>query len=303
VEHLVQQRLAADNLDREMQADLTVILGRIRSKGEAVRLVEATLQQKLADAVRLVGVPDTLPPAPIPAADAGQVVAEMKQTTDPIRLLQLAADLDFRSGPEQLQEAGTNLVKPLGKWANADASAPLAHGLAALTRHLKPRAAVRLLAAGMATTSDPEALKPLATALDARVGDLDPAEAAGVAGVLFQAFGKATRPEARRLLTESLTAVLTRQSRQLRLHGLFAAAGPASLWTADIVTAEPLPDALLVELLKHPLCVGDARRIVLAELSRRHRQPFANPWDFVRFAEENKLDLDLATPWAGRSPQ
>jgi hypothetical protein len=64
--------------------------------------------------------------------------------------------------------------------------------------------------------------------------------------------------------------------------------------------AEPLPrrlsDQELVELLKHPLCVGDARRAVLDQLGLQHRRTFADQWEFVRFAEEQHLGLDLTSP-------
>ncbi len=62
----------------------------------------------------------------------------------------------------------------------------------------------------------------------------------------------------------------------------------------------PLPrrlsDQELVELLKHPLCVGPARRAVLGQLGLQHGRPFADQWEFVRFAEEQKLGLDLTSP-------
>jgi hypothetical protein len=53
---------------------------------------------------------------------------------------------------------------------------------------------------------------------------------------------------------------------------------------------------MLVDLLKQPFCVGEARRLVLGQLARHYQRPFADQWDFVRFAEEQKLPLDLHTP-------
>ena len=58
----------------------------------------------------------------------------------------------------------------------------------------------------------------------------------------------------------------------------------------------PLPPQTLVDLLKHPLCVGEARRLVLEQLGRRYNRPFADPWEFVDYVHQNKLDLDLTTP-------
>ena len=52
----------------------------------------------------------------------------------------------------------------------------------------------------------------------------------------------------------------------------------------------------LVELLKMPTCIGGVRRVVLAHLGNPYRRTFADPWDYVRFAQEHKLDLDFTTP-------
>jgi hypothetical protein len=52
----------------------------------------------------------------------------------------------------------------------------------------------------------------------------------------------------------------------------------------------------LVDLLKHPLCVGPARRVVLDQLAEHYRRPFADHWEFVRFAREQNLGLDFTAP-------
>jgi hypothetical protein len=64
--------------------------------------------------------------------------------------------------------------------------------------------------------------------------------------------------------------------------------------------AEPIPrrlsDEQLVDLLKHPLCVGEARRAVLDQLGIQHQRTFADLWEFVHYAEEKKLGLDFTSP-------
>jgi hypothetical protein len=61
--------------------------------------------------------------------------------------------------------------------------------------------------------------------------------------------------------------------------------------------SEPLACRLstqdLVELLKMPTCFGEARKVVLKHLGNRYGRTFANHWEFVRFAKEQHLDLDL----------
>ncbi len=64
-------------------------------------------------------------------------------------------------------------------------------------------------------------------------------------------------------------------------------------------TIKPLPCRLttqeLVELLKMPTCFGAARRVVLNHLGSIHGRRFTNHWEFVRFAREKGLQLDLTT--------
>jgi hypothetical protein len=45
-----------------------------------------------------------------------------------------------------------------------------------------------------------------------------------------------------------------------------------------------------------PTCWGDARKVVLKHLGNRYGRTFANHWEFVRFAQEHHLDLDLTSP-------
>jgi hypothetical protein len=62
------------------------------------------------------------------------------------------------------------------------------------------------------------------------------------------------------------------------------------------VSARELPPQTLVDRLKHPCSAGEARRLVLDQLARSYHRPFADPWDFVAYAQQQKLGLDLPTP-------
>ena len=78
-----------------------------------------------------------------------------------------------------------------------------------------------------------------------------------------------------------------------------AAFGPAPLQALPLAAAPvppPLPVGILVELLKEPLCYGTARQVILDELARLYQRSFADHWDFVRFAEEQRLGLDRTSP-------
>jgi len=48
--------------------------------------------------------------------------------------------------------------------------------------------------------------------------------------------------------------------------------------------------------LKHPCCVGASRRAVLDQLERHYRRRFDDEWDFVHYATEHGLELDLTSP-------
>ena len=65
---------------------------------------------------------------------------------------------------------------------------------------------------------------------------------------------------------------------------------PSKPWPCRLTTQE------LVELLKMPTCFGQARRVVLDHLGNIHGRRFTNHWEFVRFAREKGLQLDLTTP-------
>ncbi len=76
--------------------------------------------------------------------------------------------------------------------------------------------------------------------------------------------------------------------------------GPVAGLALLPVAGEPLPCRLttqeLVELLKMPTCVNEVRRVILDQLGNRYRQRFATHWDFVRFAQDQGLNLDFTTP-------
>jgi serine/threonine protein kinase len=98
----------------------------------------------------------------------------------------------------------------------------------------------------------------------------------------------------------------------LRARGLAAAVGtmPGSPLGGIAFLqgpSQPLPCRLttqdLVELLKMPTCLGDWRRIVLDQLGNRYGRRFGTHWDFVRYAQEQKLNLDFTTPPERPDPQ
>jgi hypothetical protein len=163
----------------------------------------------------------------------------------------------------------------------------------------------------MTRTTDAIYLRSLARGVAAVAGRLEPEEAARhctqAASVLTQVMTKTSYPVYLNYLVQGLAVTLTADARTLpvRAAGLVGGVAASDRQTllapaALVLTLEPPPCRLttqqLVDLLKHPLCVDQARRVVLEQLENRYRRPFANHWEFVRFATDQRLGLDFTTP-------
>jgi hypothetical protein len=205
--------------------------------------------------------------------------------------------------------------------------------LTSMTARMAPDEAVRVIATALKQASNPDCRTALAQVLSATVDRLNAVEADRVCEQVIGSLDRdaldSVAPEllsqlnpgrahalawdlASRMCSEPesdtdvLSRILTNTSREQRARRaarMAAAAGPGLkgiLEAAARVSAEPFPCRLttqeLVELLKMPTCLRGARRIVLDHLGNRYSRRFANHWDFVRFATEQKLGLDFTTP-------
>jgi hypothetical protein len=72
--------------------------------------------------------------------------------------------------------------------------------------------------------------------------------------------------------------------------------GPVTLLHATLPMSRRLAPQVLVDLLTHPYCVREARRVVLDALELTYDRPFADLWEFVAFAEVGHPELDLLSP-------
>jgi hypothetical protein len=185
----------------------------------------------------------------------------------------------------------------------------LVRGLVALTPHLAAGRGAGLygpvaeqLAGLIAGTTEPAELTTLADALAMVVARLDERAAVAYCGpageALIRALPRILHPSQGQGLAQGLATILAPgatagQPRLVALGGTVAAlTDPALLFAAPVLLhpiLEPLPPRLpprsLVALLEHPLSVGSARRVVLNQLARHHGRPFADQWDFARFAQ------------------
>jgi hypothetical protein len=144
--------------------------------------------------------------------------------------------------------------------------------LAELTERLPPAEAAR--AAQLLIRLRMEASKDLLYYLPPMLGSLvkrvPPAEAASLA------------PRAASLILEVST-------------GLDEATGNRVIRSLAML-ADRCGEQDLIELLKHPCCVGAEREVILAALARRLGQDFATRWELAAWVKRHRPDLDLASP-------
>jgi hypothetical protein len=105
----------------------------------------------------------------------------------------------------------------------------------------------------------------------------------------------------RQALASGLAVIASGLSEHSRIHlkrrtELATVAGVTTLHPDALPKPRPLPPQQLVELLKHPFCVKEARRAVLDALEVTYDRQFADLWAFVAFAETEHPELDLLTP-------
>jgi hypothetical protein len=264
--------------------------------------------------------------------EAGEIatilVRAMSKATDSQVLYYLAQGLSAVVARMELKEArevAATLNQAMSEKRDPFALQGLAQGLSAAAARLEPREAASicrraatLLTQAMSKTTDPLALSFLAGGLSAVAVRLDPGEATAVCGWAATLLVQAT-PKATDLVTGQFDAGVVRFGLEAVLSAVepaeqqrraIATVGAVGMQTSSLAALgrwpllqpalQPPPyllaDSQLVELLKHPFCVGAARRVVLDQLGNRHNRRFEDQWDFVRFAQEQNLGLDLTTP-------
>jgi hypothetical protein len=247
-------------------------------------------------------------------------------------LASLAGRLDPAEAARINGQAARSLAVALARDTNDQSRVMAASSLSSIVARMAPVEAARVLAASLKQGANPTCLTELARILSTTVNRLDDAEANRVCDQLIRSLDResfysiapelldqlnparahalawdlasrmCSEPEFR---TDTLSRILTETSREQRARraAKWRRAGPGpegALEAAVRIAAEPFPCRLttqeLVELLKMPTCFGAERRVVLDHLGNRYSRRFVNHWAFVRFAKEQKLDLDFTTP-------
>jgi tRNA A-37 threonylcarbamoyl transferase component Bud32 len=212
-------------------------------------------------------------------------------------------------------EAARRLADALGNEQNSYEQEMSARDLGSVAMRMEPAEGGRLLAEALsrhalAKASNPRAGAELARALVAVSARLGPTEAMAVVRQVADELAKNTNSFARSQLAGCLAAAVvrvdpgeasTRSPLTARaVAGWLTPSPQLGNLTVLLQAAEPLPCRFttqqLVDLLKMPTCVGEARAVILEQLSYRYRRSFADVWDFVEWAEKYEPGLDFTTP-------
>ncbi len=235
-------------------------------------------------------------------------------------LAAVAAGLQPAEGPRVLGQAARLLMQALEKETDSSAQRQLAGGLAAVAAGLPPAEAAQWCESAIQRLelAHPQDQRQLENTIPRLIVALPPELALfyskkwasklcsgldvnGHGAMRGARWGRAvhidnldaflidaSRPEVSRRATAVATAIGLSGSQAFRAVPSFAPG------------CEPLPCYLstqdLVELLKMPTCFDEARKVVLKHLGNRYGRRFANHWEFVRFAQDQHLDLDFTTP-------
>jgi hypothetical protein len=258
--------------------------------------------------------------APFAADAAATLVQALKNPTDNNALSLQAKGLSEVASHLQPSDAATHAATLMQ--ALKDAKEPitqlwLTQSLAIVASRLQPSDAAPFTAYAATTLlqvikdakdpKDPNAQLRFAEGLSTVASGLQPKESEEAAALLIQLRSRWNNESNVSFLSEPLSAVIGNSHHARRAEAVTATIGclhdsqgllngvPLLRPTAELF-ARRFSDQDLVELLKHPLCVGAARRAVLDELGIQHRHYFADQWEFVEYAEKHLPDIDLKSP-------
>jgi tRNA A-37 threonylcarbamoyl transferase component Bud32 len=239
---------------------------------------------------------------------------------------ELVGGLTAVAGKLQPAEAARLLGGALAQETNDVTRGQLAAGLAAVAGHLEPAAAARVCAdaarsyiLALEQGPDEDARRVAAERVAMLIRPLDSEGATHAARVLarrivsdpylaFEVKSDLAGGSWRVFHQGVLEDLLVHAPRPLlRQRAVTIAASVGSTLACPLTSfavlkpaCDPLPCRLstqdLVELLKMPTCVTEVRRVILDQLGNRYGRRFDTHWDFVRYAQQQRFDLDFTTP-------
>jgi hypothetical protein len=285
-----------------------------RVAGQAARVLGPALERETEAPARLAlaGGLAALAARMEPAEAAPVLALALEKEADAGTRQALAGGLVAVAARLEPAEAARALARALAG-TDADTRPALAAGLASVSRRLPPAEFTRVCAEVIATLraaepgTEGEERYTLQGGIAFLMQALDPEQAAPLARALvfdlcsrLDVNGNNHFPIVDASLTDAGRPEVSRRATALTTALGLAGAGPLATLPALPAAGEPLRCRLstqdLVELLKMPTCFGEARKVVLKHLGRRYGKEFASSWDFVRFAQEQHLDLDFTAP-------
>jgi hypothetical protein len=260
--------------------------------------------------------------ASVTAQAATTFVQVIKDTKEPFALYglaqglwEMAARMEARDAARVTAQAATTLAQAIKDTKDPITLFWLAEGLSAVAGRMEAKDAAQAattLVQAIKGTKDPIALAALARPLSAVAARMEARDAARVTAQATTTLAQAIKDTdiLSRLARSGLSLVLSAMTpAEIPSRSTMAASAvaspagtgsPLSSLALLLPAAEPPPCRLspqqLVELLKMPACIGEARRVVLDHLGYRYRRSFGDTWEFVRFAQQEQLALDLTTP-------
>jgi serine/threonine protein kinase len=283
-----------------IEAGLAALAHRLEAR-DAAQLASTLTQAFTSSAMREVAVPAQEKPR-----------REEPRQIRPLLARCLTA-VAGRLEPVDAANIAVSLGQTISKATVLGSTESLVPLIAAFAPYWKPHDAAAVAARLAQAMSDPRLFQgppfylTLSHGLRAVAPRLESPEVARMAGVLLEVISKTSHREARQLHTQTLSVLLARLDRSQRIKEVSAAVGiqagtdrwvgvPLFLSSALQPLPEPLSAQVVVDVLKQPLCVGAARRAVLDHLGAYYGRSFHDHWDFVRFAQEQQLGLDLMSP-------
>jgi hypothetical protein len=276
---------------------LASVAGRLEP-AEAARLLMEALDKETSPGARaslgqgLALVADRLEPAEAGrlCARAARVLTQAlekeKDSGTRASLIDALAAVIGRPGPDDAARVGEEVVLPL------------IHRLKPEPRtnpfgHLQEQAAELISVASLLQHMDGAGVEPLARALARQI-----VSATDASGTDWGQFNN--RNPLVLVLTDATGPHVQRRAAAGAAVVGMGSGGPLAALPLLPAAREPLPCRLstqdLVDLLKMPTCVRDVRRVILDQLGDRYGRRFETHWDFVRYAQEQNLNLDFTTP-------
>jgi tRNA A-37 threonylcarbamoyl transferase component Bud32 len=246
--------------------------------------------------------------APVCAEAAQEFLQALGQKQTSLARMNLANSLVSVTEWLEPAEATRFLLQALRQEKDGVARLELAKGLAAVAGSLEPAAAARLCAETARLYLKGRDLEPDGHTnwelylLPRFIQFLDDEVAMPTARILVRRMvsDRKSRDTLNLLLTAATRPQLRR--RVLAMAGAVGTSANGPLASLPFVSsgAEPLPCRFttqeLVDLLKMPTCAGEVRRALLDHLGNRYHRRFDTHWDFVRYDQEQGLNLDFTTP-------